>query len=232
LLGGLEEFGELLGVEIASTLGDFDVLEGDGYVAEVFGVEVGFELVALMTMMQGLNGLLEADGDEQADADGGDVDEEVAPGVGGVVGWVDVEHRVGSPEKVWGRLLAGRLLELIFVDHVVEHLVDRAGTVEDAAAGTAFIELEGDDRVVLTGEVGEYLKEGISFEEGKEFELRGGEPLQTPPRADADNPRAQEVALAEGELIGFVVETGVDLGFVFGEKADGAAGFGDGPDGL
>jgi len=43
-----------------------------------------------MTMMQGLDGLLEADGDEQANADGGDVDEEVAPDVGGLVGRVDV----------------------------------------------------------------------------------------------------------------------------------------------
>jgi hypothetical protein len=41
-----------------------------------------------------LDGLFEADGDEQADDDGGDVDEEVAPGVGGLVGRVDVEHGV------------------------------------------------------------------------------------------------------------------------------------------
>jgi hypothetical protein len=44
------------------------------------------ELLALVVMMDRLNGLLEADGDEQTDDDGGDVDEEVAPGVGGVVG--------------------------------------------------------------------------------------------------------------------------------------------------
>jgi hypothetical protein len=37
-----------------------------------------------------LDGLFEADGDEKADDDGGDVDEEVSPGVGGGVGWVDV----------------------------------------------------------------------------------------------------------------------------------------------
>jgi hypothetical protein len=49
------------------------------------------ELLALVVMMDRLNGLLEADGDEQTDDDGGDVDEEVAPGVGGVGGrraWV------------------------------------------------------------------------------------------------------------------------------------------------
>ena len=46
----------------------------------------------LMAMVEELDCLFEADGDEQTDDDGGDVDEEVAPGVGGVVGWVDVEH--------------------------------------------------------------------------------------------------------------------------------------------
>ena len=45
-----------------------------------------------MAVVDGLDGLLEADGDDEADDDGGDVDEEVAPGVGGAVGWVDVEH--------------------------------------------------------------------------------------------------------------------------------------------
>ncbi|MGD0649410.1 MAG: hypothetical protein ABR971_15605, partial [Acidobacteriaceae bacterium] len=92
LLGGVQELGELLGVEIAPALGDSDVLEGDVYVAEAFRVEVGFELVALVAMMQRLNGLLEADGDEQANADGGDVKKEVAPGMSGGVGRVDVEH--------------------------------------------------------------------------------------------------------------------------------------------
>ncbi len=36
--------------------------------------------------------LLKADDDEQAEDDGGDVDEEVAPGVGGMMGRVDVKH--------------------------------------------------------------------------------------------------------------------------------------------
>ena len=52
----------------------------------------------LMAMVEELDCLFEADGDQEADDDGGDVDEEVAPGVGGVVGRVDVEH---------GRLLEG-----------------------------------------------------------------------------------------------------------------------------
>jgi hypothetical protein len=45
-----------------------------------------------MVMVDGLDALLETDGNEEADADGGDVDEEVAPGVGGMVGWVNVQH--------------------------------------------------------------------------------------------------------------------------------------------
>jgi len=45
-----------------------------------------------VAMVEGFDCLLEADGDEQPDADGGDVDEEVRPGVDGFVGRVDVEH--------------------------------------------------------------------------------------------------------------------------------------------
>jgi hypothetical protein len=48
-----------------------------------------------MTMVEVLDGLLEADGDEDAEDDGGQVDEEVAAGSGGVVGRVDIDH-VGS----------------------------------------------------------------------------------------------------------------------------------------
>jgi hypothetical protein len=44
----------------------------------------------LMATVEVFHGLLKADGDEQAYDDGGDVDEEVAPGVGGFVGRVDV----------------------------------------------------------------------------------------------------------------------------------------------
>ena len=62
-------------------------------------VHLAFEILALMVMVDGFDALLEADGDEQADADGGDVDEEVAPGVSGLVGRVDVEH--------WGLCVVG-----------------------------------------------------------------------------------------------------------------------------
>lgn len=45
-----------------------------------------------MEVVEGFDGLLEADGDEQAEDDGGHVDEEVAPCGDGVVGRVNVEH--------------------------------------------------------------------------------------------------------------------------------------------
>ena len=74
---------ELLHFEVA--IDDLEVLFG-------FVVEVFLQLMTLMPVVEELDRLFEADGDEQADNDGGDVDEEVAPVVGGVVRWVDVEH--------------------------------------------------------------------------------------------------------------------------------------------
>jgi len=44
-------------------------------------------LAQLMAVVDPLDGLFNPYGDQQADDDGGDVDEEVAPGVGGLVGW-------------------------------------------------------------------------------------------------------------------------------------------------
>ena len=87
LEGGLIEPGlEVLHLEVA--VDDLEVLFG-------LVVEVFLELVALVAVVDGFDGLFEGDGDEEADDDGGDVDEEVAPGAGGVVGRVDVEHGVG-----------------------------------------------------------------------------------------------------------------------------------------
>jgi hypothetical protein len=51
-------------------------------------------------LVDALDGLLEADGDEKTDDDGGDVDEEVAPGVCRVVRGMDVEHE--SLRLEWG----------------------------------------------------------------------------------------------------------------------------------
>jgi hypothetical protein len=47
----------------------------------------------LITVVEELDRLLEADGDEEADADGGNVDEKIVPGACCVMGGVDVEHR-------------------------------------------------------------------------------------------------------------------------------------------
>jgi hypothetical protein len=90
--GSQQKLGVLSSVGLAALLGDADVVEGDAQIAETFGAEISFELVALMAVVDGFDGLFEADGDEQANDDGGDVDEEVAPGAGGVVRWVDFEH--------------------------------------------------------------------------------------------------------------------------------------------
>ena len=73
---------ELLHFEVA--IDDLEVLFG-------FVVEVFLELMALVTVMDELDGLLEGYGDEEADDDGDDVNEEVAPGGGGVVWWVYVD---------------------------------------------------------------------------------------------------------------------------------------------
>jgi hypothetical protein len=65
-----------------------------GTVPQVFfglGMERLAQFGALMAVMEGFNSLLEADGDEKADDDGGDVNEEVAPGMGGGVWRVNVE---------------------------------------------------------------------------------------------------------------------------------------------
>ena len=62
-----------------------------------------------MAVVEVLDGLFEAYGDEEADDDGGDVDEEVAPGGGGVMGWVDVEHGGGFlGRRGFGRFLGIR----------------------------------------------------------------------------------------------------------------------------
>ena len=45
-----------------------------------------------MAMVEKLDGLLQTDGDEQADDDSGDVDEEVLPGVRGFVRRMNIEH--------------------------------------------------------------------------------------------------------------------------------------------
>jgi hypothetical protein len=80
-----------------------DVLEVDPGIGQLAVAQ----LLKLMALMKVLHGLFESDGDQEADDDGGDVDEEVAPGVGGVVGWVYVEH--GGGFLGWGLRRGGDL---------------------------------------------------------------------------------------------------------------------------
>jgi hypothetical protein len=57
-----------------------------------FNAHLFREFGALITMMDCFDHLFKAYGDEEADDDGGDVDEEVAPSAGGVMRWMDIEH--------------------------------------------------------------------------------------------------------------------------------------------
>src|SRR6516164_7054526 len=76
-------------------------LEGESsQVLALFELQGGTGFGDLVAMVKVLDGLFEANRDEQAEDDGGDVDEEVAPGGGGVVRRVDVDH--------WGWLRFGR----------------------------------------------------------------------------------------------------------------------------
>ena len=81
--------GRGLAVEFGHTVGEsfevFFALASEGF--------AGF--FHLDTVVEVLDGLFEADGDEQAENDSCDVDEEIAPSGGGVVGGVNVEHRGG-----------------------------------------------------------------------------------------------------------------------------------------
>jgi hypothetical protein len=74
-----------------------------------------------MAMVNVLYRLLDADSDQQADRNGGDVDEEVSPRMRRVVGRVNVEHSVsgrdlGSWSKWWlsSRAVQCRLVMPIF----------------------------------------------------------------------------------------------------------------------
>lgn len=74
-------------------------IEQDGVHCDVtavrlgFEFEVGFELMALVEVVQGFDGLLERDGDEEAEGDGADMNPEIFPGMERVVGWVDFHAR-------------------------------------------------------------------------------------------------------------------------------------------
>ncbi len=74
-------------------LGGKDVELVGSFILGALDEELFAGLLREMTVMEVLDCLFKAHRDQQAENDGSDVDEEVAPGAGGVVGWVDVEHQ-------------------------------------------------------------------------------------------------------------------------------------------
>ena len=68
-----------------------EVALDDILVVPGLGAQIRFQLMALAAVAESFDGLLEADSEEEADGDGGDVDDEVLPGVDGLVRGVDVE---------------------------------------------------------------------------------------------------------------------------------------------
>ena len=80
----------------------FDVARKELLIFADLAVDVVAGFGDEMAVVEEFDGLLETDGDEQAEDDGGDVDEEVASGVGCFVGRVDVEHRVVPDRWVRG----------------------------------------------------------------------------------------------------------------------------------
>src|ERR1700722_13462606 len=70
-------------------------------IGDAFAVQRLLYLTRLAVMVDMFHRLLEPNGNEQADDNGGDVDEEVSPGGGGVVGGVNVEHGWNLSEDGW-----------------------------------------------------------------------------------------------------------------------------------
>jgi hypothetical protein len=64
-------------------------VEGEADVLLFFFCQSFAGVLDLVAIMNGFGTLFGADGDEQADDDGGDVDEEVSPRSVGVVRWMD-----------------------------------------------------------------------------------------------------------------------------------------------
>ncbi len=110
--------GQLVGAECGVAVGGDDSLEGVEEVGEGllladndgggpgegvavlldFLADVADGFVAEVTVVEGLRGVFKAEGDEQADRDGEEVDEEVAWAADAVFRRVDVEHGPGVVE--------------------------------------------------------------------------------------------------------------------------------------
>jgi hypothetical protein len=65
---------------VANLIHGVSVVGDKAAIEKAFVVQRGFETFALMVVMNEFDGLLEPDGNDNAGDDGGDVDEEVAPG--------------------------------------------------------------------------------------------------------------------------------------------------------
>ena len=93
-----------------------DVFCEAGEVVLVLACEAFSGSVDLVATVEVLDGLFQANGDEEAYDDGGDMEEEVSPGGGGVVGWVDVKHvgRLAQGVSVGGCAGGGASLEWVY----------------------------------------------------------------------------------------------------------------------
>ena len=119
-----------------------------------------------------------------------------------------------------------------FVDHVRNHFVDSAGVVEHAAAGSGLVEFEDEEDVGIGMEGCHGVRECVALVEREVVELVGGKTVARLPEALDGEPVAKELGFGLLQEFGFVIEAGIDLGFVFGEQGNAAVGFGDGPSGL
>ena len=77
------------------TLAGVDVELVRSLIGEAFLAKLLMGLVREVAVVEVLDGLLKSDGDQKTENDGGDVDEEVAPGGGSVMCGMDVEHGCG-----------------------------------------------------------------------------------------------------------------------------------------
>jgi hypothetical protein len=71
---------------------DVEIEVEDFQVVGTLAMETFDKRLALVPLVKELDGLLEADGDENADDHDREMDEDVAPGVDGFVWCVDVDH--------------------------------------------------------------------------------------------------------------------------------------------
>ncbi len=77
---------------VADLINGVLIVGDDAAIEEAFVVEGLLKVRALVAVVEELDGLLERKGEQKADRDGGDVNEELTPGVGGMRRGMDVDH--------------------------------------------------------------------------------------------------------------------------------------------